>query len=153
MLLNTTKNHNIKTSIAETIQDIENAYQSIIHSKNLIHGTSIMIIGPSNAGKSSLFNLLLQEERMIVSSIKGTTTDQTEQNIDIYGHKVKLIDSAGIRDTKNKIEKKGVSKTYETLKKIDKFILVLSPDCNTRENFQAISDLIGKLDKLLFKFH
>ena len=75
------------------------------------------------------------------------TTDQTEQNIDIHGHKVKLIDSAGIRDTKNKIEKKGVSKTYETLKKIDKFILVLSPDCNTRENFQAINDLIGKLDK------
>ncbi len=145
--INTTKNHDIKTSLAETIQDIENAYQSIIHSKNLIHGTSIMIIGPSNAGKSSLFNLLLQEERMIVSSIKGTTTDQTEQNIDIYGHKVKLIDSAGIRDTKNKIEKKGVSKTYETLKKIDKFILVLSPDCNTRENFQAINDLIGKLDK------
>lgn len=137
----------MKNKINLTIQDIENVYKSINNSNNLVHGISIMIVGPSNAGKSSLFNFMIQEDKMIVSNKKGTTTDQTEQITEIRNHKVKIIDSAGIRNSNNTIEKIGVKKSLDNVKMLDKFILVVSPDSYNNINVKIVEDLVNKIKK------
>ncbi len=145
--LHGTNGFNMKNKINLTIKDIENVYRSIKYSSNLVHGDSIMIVGPSNAGKSSLFNFMMQEDKMIVSNKKGTTTDQAEQLTEIRNRKVKIIDSAGVRSTNNTIEKLGVKKSLDNLKKLDKFILVLSPDSYNNNNANIIEDLVNKIGK------
>ena len=110
-------------------------------------GIKVLIFGPPNAGKSSLFNLLCKEEKVIVSPIKGTTRDQISADISLHGNKLTLIDSAGIRYSSNQIEKKGIEKTYESLKELQKFILVLSPDSFNNRNILAINQVLTELNK------
>ena len=78
-------------------------------------GASVVIAGPTNAGKSTLFNRLLDEERAITSSIPGTTRDVLEDTINLSGVPVILKDTAGIRKTKGTIEKIGMKKTYKQI--------------------------------------
>ena len=78
-------------------------------------GASVVIAGPTNAGKSTLFNRLLDEERAITSSIPGTTRDVLEDTINLSGVPVVLKDTAGIRKTKGTIEKIGMKKTYKQI--------------------------------------
>ena len=78
-------------------------------------GASVVIAGPTNAGKSTLFNRLLDEERAITSSIPGTTRDVLQDTINLRGIPVVLKDTAGIRKTKSSIEKIGMKKTSEQI--------------------------------------
>ncbi len=71
----------------------------------------IALIGQPNAGKSSLFNLLVEEERSIVTSIAGTTRDYVSENINIQDVHYKLIDTAGVRESKDDIEMEGVRRS------------------------------------------
>ena len=82
----------------------------------LKNGIPIAIIGPPNSGKSTLLNTLLNEDKAIVSEIAGTTRDIIEDQITLNGINFRFIDTAGLRKTKNKIEKIGIKKTYEKLK-------------------------------------
>ena len=77
-----------------------------------------MLFGPPNTGKSSIFNLLCQEERAITSAVKGTTTDKNIHHLDLLGVKISITDTAGVRNGKNVVEKIGVRKTKKTLKRI-----------------------------------
>ena len=79
--------------------------QSFDSVRNLVHGSNLLIIGPTNAGKSSFFNFLIQDNKMIVSPIKGTTTDQLEQSIEINRKKVTIIDTAESEAAKVKLKK------------------------------------------------
>ena len=88
--------------------EIENMCQSFQNNKVIVQGQKMLILGPTNVGKSSFFNFLFQEDKMIVSSIKGTTTDQAEKSLNINGKKAIIIDSAGIRVSKKQIETIGV---------------------------------------------
>ena len=81
----------------------------------LMAGASVVIAGPTNAGKSTLFNRLLDEERAITSSIPGTTRDVLQDTINLRGIPVVLKDTAGIRKTKSSIEKIGMKKTSEQI--------------------------------------
>ena len=81
----------------------------------LMSGASVVIAGPTNAGKSTLFNRLLDEERAITSSIPGTTRDVLQDTINLSGIPVVLKDTAGIRKTKSSIEKIGMKKTSEQI--------------------------------------
>ncbi|MCH1518265.1 MAG: tRNA uridine-5-carboxymethylaminomethyl(34) synthesis GTPase MnmE [Flavobacteriaceae bacterium] len=76
-------------------------------------GVPIAIIGPPNAGKSTLLNALLQEDKAIISSIAGTTRDTIEDEITIGGIEFRFIDTAGIRETQDEIEQIGIQKTFE----------------------------------------
>jgi len=76
-------------------------------------GIPIAIIGPPNAGKSTLLNALLEEDKAIISSIAGTTRDSIEDEITIQGIGFRFIDTAGIRDTQDEIEQIGIQKTFE----------------------------------------
>ena len=82
----------------------------------LKNGIPIAIIGPPNSGKSTLLNTLLNEDKAIVSEIAGTTRDIIEDQITLNGINFRFIDTAGLRKTKNKIEKIGIKKTYDKLK-------------------------------------
>ena len=107
------KNYNtliLRIILKKICREIEKACKSFLTVRNLVHGSRVLIIGPANAGKSTFFNFLLQNDKMIVSPKEGTTTDQSDQSIDVLGEKVIITDTAGIRNTKNEIESLGVKK-------------------------------------------
>jgi tRNA modification GTPase len=89
-----------------------------------IQGFKVVLIGETNSGKSSLFNLLINDNRAIISSTPGTTRDYLEKQISIQGIPINLYDTAGLRSTKSKIEKEGILKTYELIKQADLVILL-----------------------------
>ena len=99
--------------IEKTISKLTNSFSLGNVLKN---GIPIAIIGPPNSGKSTLLNTLLNEDKAIVSEIAGTTRDIIEDQINLNGINFRFIDTAGLRKTKNKIEKIGIKKTYDKLK-------------------------------------
>ena len=109
------------------LKKLEDSFES---GKILKDGIKTVIVGKPNAGKSSLLNTILKEERAIVSDIEGTTRDTIEEQILINGIPLKLIDTAGIRKTKDEIEKIGVNKTLKILEDAE---LVLAIFDNTKE--------------------
>ena len=104
--------------------------ESFENGKILKEGIKTAIIGKPNAGKSSLLNTILKEERAIVSDIEGTTRDTIEELITINGIPLKIVDTAGIRQTEDKIEEIGVKKA---LKVLDDAELILAIFDNTKE--------------------
>jgi len=93
--------------------------------KMVVGGFTLAILGRPNVGKSSLFNRLLQQERAIVTEIPGTTRDQVSEMASIHGIPVKLVDTAGIRVTEDRVESMGVQKSYEALADSDLTLVVL----------------------------
>lgn len=89
---------------------------------------TISLAGKTNAGKSSLFNKLIGYERSIVTEQEGTTRDTVEASLIIGGQDISLIDTAGIRKTKNVIEKKGISRTYDAINRSDLVLFVDQED-------------------------
>jgi tRNA modification GTPase len=89
------------------------------------HGIPVAIVGKTNAGKSTLLNLLLSEDRAIVSEIAGTTRDSIEDVISIRGIHFRLIDTAGLRNTTDEIEKLGIEKTWQKIDQASIILLVL----------------------------
>ncbi|PWU13570.1 MAG: tRNA uridine-5-carboxymethylaminomethyl(34) synthesis GTPase MnmE [Chlamydiae bacterium] len=88
-------------------------------------GPTLCLIGPPNAGKSSLMNVLLGKERAIVTSIAGTTRDTLEEELLIGNLHFRLIDTAGIRETKEIIEQEGIRRSKEAMQKADLVLLIL----------------------------
>jgi len=114
----------------------------------------IVIVGKPNVGKSSLFNKIVGYDRSIVTNIKGTTRDFIEAKINLRGKKIILVDTAGIRETKTKIEKMGIKKTKEELEKGYVFIVVdeknpaaLISKIKKRYPSALLLSVINKIDK------
>lgn len=105
--------------ILTKLEKLENSFEQ---GKILKEGIKTVILGRPNAGKSSLLNSMLKEERAIVSSIEGTTRDTIEEFFNINGITLKLIDTAGIRETDNEIEKIGVEKAKKIAEDSDLII-------------------------------
>lgn len=106
------------------------------------HGISVAIIGKPNAGKSTLLNALLNEERAIVSNIAGTTRDTIEESLNINGIIFKLIDTAGIRENSaDEIEMIGVGKSMEKMRQADEVVYLFDATTTTVEALQAQIDL------------
>lgn len=109
-----------RTDLKNLVLAIQRIVQKLIDSfelGNVIkNGIPVAIVGKPNAGKSTLLNALLEEERAIVSEIPGTTRDTIEDEITIEGVLFRFIDTAGLRETNDVIESIGVSKTYEKIK-------------------------------------
>ena len=109
----------IKEKLILVKEKIENLIESYSSGKIIKHGINCAIIGLPNAGKSSLLNSFLNEERAIVSSIAGTTRDVIKESFVINGLKVNLIDTAGINDAKDEIEKIGVERAIKEAENAD----------------------------------
>ena len=116
----------VNKNLIEQIKKIEDKLEALEKSfesgKVLKEGIKTVILGKPNAGKSSLLNAILNEERAIVSQIEGTTRDTIEEMVQIQGIPLKLIDTAGIRNTKDEIEKIGVKKALELSNEADLII-------------------------------
>lgn len=129
----------ILNNIKNKLMALENSFEN---GKLLKEGVKTVIIGKPNAGKSSLLNTLLDEDRAIVSDLEGTTRDTIEEFINVEGVPLKIIDTAGIRDTDNSVEKIGVEKAIKLVEDADLIIAVFDSSKKLdREDFRIL-DLI-----------
>ncbi|MEA1987065.1 MAG: GTP-binding protein, partial [Candidatus Marinimicrobia bacterium] len=147
-------NEKIKNSI-ELLLELSNSYKS---GKIKREGILIPIVGKPNAGKSSLMNALLDEERTIISDIPGTTRDSIEEIFKHHNNLFRLVDTAGLRIADNKIEKFGIERTNSIIKKGDIILLIsdiTQPDSLEYEinNIRSLTDVpiiiaMNKIDLL-----
>ena len=121
---------------------LESLEKSFYNGKILREGISTAIIGRPNAGKSSLLNLILNEERAIVTDIEGTTRDTIEEFISIDGIPLKIIDTAGIRNAKDEVEKIGVEKAMDIAKRSDIIIAIFDSSKKLNEEDKKILELL-----------
>ena len=137
-----------RTALNQLLDKIEAKLNSLIESfqygNAIKNGTAVAIIGKPNAGKSTLLNALLKEERAIVSNIAGTTRDTIEEILHIKGHAFRLIDTAGLRETADENEAIGVKKAKEKVENAN--ILVYLADAAT-ENFSEDIEMIKSLQR------
>jgi tRNA modification GTPase len=114
------------------------------------NGVPVVIVGKPNAGKSTLFNQLLKEDRAIVSDIAGTTRDVIEEIIDINGIQFRLIDTAGIREAKDKIEQIGIDKTYQKIEQSALLLYVFDASTeHLEEVYENMKDLKSDLAQVI----
>lgn len=112
---------NMLTSAKEKLEKLEKSFDN---GKLIKEGIKTAIIGKPNAGKSSLLNAILKEDRAIVTEYEGTTRDTIEEFVNIEGIPLKLIDTAGIRNAKDEVEKIGIAKSREIAKEADLIIAI-----------------------------
>jgi tRNA modification GTPase len=111
--------------LAPVTEQIRALAQSFRYGKLVRAGFSLAIVGPPNAGKSSLFNSLLEQDRAIVTGIAGTTRDLVSETTEFAGIPVRLVDTAGIRETSEPIEKLGIERSLQAMSDADLTIVVL----------------------------
>lgn len=136
-------------AIEQRVSKLANSFKAGNAIKN---GIPVAIVGETNVGKSTLLNLLLGEERAIVSDIHGTTRDTIEDTLQIDGYTLRLIDTAGIRNTDDAIENLGIQRSYKMMEQADIVILIVdaSRDENEIVKFINAQQLQDKLVLLLF---
>ena len=132
----------LKKIVLKLIQEMELLLENGRKGRILKEGIRTLLIGKPNAGKSSILNLLLKQERAIVTEIAGTTRDVLEEELNLGGFHLKLIDTAGIRETKNQIEQIGVEKTRDMLKTAELVLYVVDSSVDLDENDAEIRKLI-----------
>ena len=133
------KINNIINDIEEKLKKLEESFSI---GKILREGIKTTIIGKPNVGKSSLLNMILGEERAIVSNIEGTTRDTIEEYINIKGIPLKIIDTAGIRNTSDEIEQIGVKKSKQIINTADLIIAVFDDSRELDEEDKEIIEII-----------
>ena len=124
------------------VKEIEKLLNSADNGRIIKEGINTVIVGKPNAGKSSFLNLLLGEDRAIVTDIAGTTRDTLEESVNLDGMTLNLIDTAGIRDTEDVVEKIGVNKAKEALEKADLMVYIVDSSTALDENDREIIDLL-----------
>lgn len=119
-------------------EEIESLIRSFEQGRVMTEGIKTVILGKPNAGKSSLMNVLLGQERAIVTDIAGTTRDTLEEKLSLDGITLHIIDTAGIRDTKDLVEKIGVDRAKKAAQEADLVIYVADGSCPLDQNDQEI---------------
>jgi tRNA modification GTPase len=136
-------NQKINLTSAKLLDTLESSKRR----EGIIDGFKVAIIGKPNVGKSSLLNKLLNFNRAIVSDIAGTTRDTIEENINIGTHIIKIVDTAGIREANNEIEKIGIQKSKDAINEAN-IILVLFDNSRAYDNEDSqISTLLNNTNK------
>ena len=142
-------NNKILSVINEIKVKLEKLSSSFKNGKVLREGIKTAIVGKPNAGKSSLLNSILNEERAIVSDKKGTTRDTIEEFVTINGISLKLIDTAGIRNTTDEIEKIGVEKSKKIIDDAELVIAIFDGSQALENEDYEILNLIGNKNAIL----
>ncbi len=128
--------------IMEIIAQIEEILSVSENGELLKEGIRTVIVGKPNAGKSSLMNVLVGKERAIVTDIPGTTRDALEEQVNLDGITLNIVDTAGIRKTEDMVEKIGVEKTKEYLEQADVIIYVVDASVDLDRNDQDILKIL-----------
>lgn len=123
--------------------EIKNLLETADTGKIIRDGLSTVIVGKPNVGKSSLLNALVKESRAIVTDVPGTTRDIIEEHLNIRGIPLRLMDTAGIRETDDIVEKIGVEKSKELFNLADLIIVMLDASRELTEEDRQIMELIG----------
>ena len=126
-------------------QQLEKLEKSFDNGKMIKEGIKTVIVGRPNAGKSSLLNAILKEDRAIVTEYEGTTRDTIEEFVTVNGIPLKLIDTAGIRKAKDEVEKIGIEKSREMVKEADLIIAIFdSSEELTKEDLEILELIKNK---------
>lgn len=133
----------LKEKVSCMIEKISKLLDTADNGRLMKEGISTVILGKPNVGKSSLLNLLVGEERAIVTDIAGTTRDILEEHINLHGIGLNVIDTAGIRDTQDKVEKIGVERARQYAKDADLIVFVADSSVPLDENDREILSLIS----------
>ncbi len=132
--------------LRETLKPLAEETARLIRSADdgriMVEGIKTVILGKPNAGKSSLMNVLLGEERAIVTDIAGTTRDILEEHIRMQGISLNIVDTAGIRETEDVVEKIGVDRAKQTAAEADLIIYVVDSSCPLDENDRRIMEMV-----------
>ena len=129
--------HNFSKSIKKIKEKIEILIENTKRGAKIHNGISIALIGKTNVGKSSLLNLLSKKDKAIVTSIPGTTRDIIEVNLTIKNIPIKIIDTAGIRETDEYIENIGIEKSFEMIQNSDYIIYLYSLEAVSYTHLRA----------------
>lgn len=130
--------------VDESMKELKKLIDTSNNGKVVVEGIKTVILGKPNAGKSSFLNALIGEERAIVTDIEGTTRDSLEENINIDGLSLKIIDTAGIRDTVDIVEQIGVKRAKDLAKEADLIIFIVDSSKDLDDNDYEIMKLIKK---------
>lgn len=128
--------------VDESMKELKKLIDTSNNGKVVVEGIKTVILGKPNAGKSSFLNALIGEERAIVTDIEGTTRDSLEENINIDGLSLKIIDTAGIRDTVDIVEQIGVKRAKDLAKEADLIIFIVDSSKDLDDNDYEIMKLI-----------
>jgi tRNA modification GTPase len=127
--------------LLELRNDIKNIIKDAKIGRIIKDGIKVAIVGKPNVGKSSLLNALLQEEKAIVTNIAGTTRDIVEGQVNIDGLKLNLLDTAGIRNSEDSVEKIGIEKSIKSIEEADLILLVLDASRGIDEEDIKLMDI------------
>ena len=141
----TDKKRQLEDLLKETARLLENAKTGQIYQE----GIKAAIVGKPNVGKSSLLNTLLQRERAIVSYLPGTTRDTIEEMLNIKGFPLWIIDTAGIKKTRNAVEKEGIARTRSKIKEADLILLLIDGSCPLSEEDRSIFKEVKEKEGLI----
>lgn len=130
-------------------EEIIKLLQTSSQGKILREGLSTVILGRPNVGKSSLLNSLVQENKAIVTDIAGTTRDIIEEYVNVRGVPLRLVDTAGIRETEDIVERIGVERSREALKDADLILLVLNYGEELTEEDERLFETIEAMDYIV----
>ena len=143
-------NNQVLNMIDSVQLKLEKLEKSFDNGKILKEGIKTAIIGKPNAGKSSLLNAILKEDRAIVTEYEGTTRDTIEELVNIEGIPLKLVDTAGIRNAEDEVEKIGIAKSKEIAREADLIIAIFDSSRELTEEDKEILDIIkGKKSIIL----
>ena len=134
---------NLLDKMTKILEDTENILLNADNGIMAVHGIKTAIVGKPNSGKSTLLNSLLRQDRAIVTEIPGTTRDTIEESLNIKGIFLRVIDTAGIRESEDKIEKIGIKKSLDTIEKSNLIIFTID-GANSNEEDEKIYNIIKK---------
>ena len=141
---------NLLPKLLNSLKDIEDILNGSRNGKLIQNGINVAIVGKPNVGKSSILNRFLDEDRAIVTDIAGTTRDIVEGSVTLNGFLVNFIDTAGIRETDDAVERIGVLKSKEVLNKADIVIIVLNNNEELTDYERELIKSVSPIKRIIF---
>ena len=143
-------NETLLPKLEEVLMSLQEMLKNSYNGKLIKEGINIAIVGSPNVGKSSILNRLLDEDKAIVTDIAGTTRDIVEGSVNFNGFLLNFIDTAGIRDTDDTVEKIGVEKSKKAINEADIVIIVLNNNEKLSSYEKELIDLVPLKKRLIF---
>ncbi len=129
-----------------TLCHVERLASSFRQGNMIKNGVPVAIVGPANAGKSTLLNALLGEERALVSNIAGTTRDTVEETMTLGGILFRFIDTAGIRESEDVVEKMGIERTFRKISEAEIVLALLDATQNEAQIAKELEEILSRVD-------